>query len=267
MIGDRKRSIDRVLGAAPGEPEHDVAQSWLRDWPSLIGLAGSAALIAVWIAMGGAPDEPAAAVPAKPTAAARYGPGEVVNVGDGEVATTAPAGSTSTRHKKPVKHAAKKPAAPATPHAPATTRTPAKRSPVNSAPAPTGANPAPSTGAAKPWRVVNVTGTTATFQNGPLSYTFAAPTHSPQVGRKWRLTVSASDSGKQLAGHVTIDVLHQGAVVGHAGGGKLANGSYSHDFDWPPEAVGQPLTVKTTVVGGGIHQSFLFDVRVAAAAT
>jgi hypothetical protein len=74
--------------------------------------------------------------------------------------------------------------------------------------------------------------------------------------------VSATHAGKPLTGRVRIDILHNGSIVGHVTDGKLASGGFAHDFDWPPESVGHPLTVKTTVIGGGVSQSFLFDVKV-----
>jgi hypothetical protein len=107
-----------------------------------------------------------------------------------------------------------------------------------------------------------VTGTSAVLDNGPLSYTFSAPTHKPVVGKRWRLSVAVKRSGAPLTGHVKIDILHQGTVVGHAASGKLQSGRFAHDFDWPDRSAGYPLTIKTTIIGGGFQQSFLFDVKV-----
>ena len=61
-----------------------------------------------------------------------------------------------------------------------------------------------------------------------------------------------------------IDILHNGSIVGHAASGKLVSGRFAHDFDWPDKSAGYPLTVKTTVIGGGYQQSFLFNVKVKA---
>ena len=116
-----------------------------------------------------------------------------------------------------------------------------------------------------PGRMVNVTGTSAAYTNGPLSYNLKAPTHSPVVGKSWVLSIGAERAGAPLRGTVRMNILHQGKLVGRAARGPLKNGRFAHRFDWPKEAAGHPLVVQTTVIGGGIQQSFLFSVRVKAA--
>ena len=114
-------------------------------------------------------------------------------------------------------------------------------------------------------RVVDVTGRSRRFASGASSYAFSAPSHQPVVGRPWRLRVSAERSGRPLAATVTIDVVHDGTIVSHAASGKLVKGRFAHDFPWPLTAAGIPLTVKTTVTGGGSQQTFLYDLEVKAA--
>jgi hypothetical protein len=130
----------------------------------------------------------------------------------------------------------------------------AERSPFGVAAA---AQPAPTS-------VVNVSGRTAAFRDGELSYRFSAPTHAPRVGTPWVVSLSAARGGAPLAGKVSIDVMYGGAVVGHAGGGSLRRGRYSYRFDWPPAAAGHPLVVRAAVTAGGGDQTFLFPVAVGA---
>jgi hypothetical protein len=279
------RSLDRELGPAP---RRAAREPWLRDWPLLLGLFLSAALIAGSLAVRGPHAKPAKS-PTAATSAAAAIPGEVVDVGE-DPATDAPeaAGEGDTPAAEPAKKKKKNEkstpssggasaADPAgestdTPHGGGTASGGASEG-SNAGGARPGSNSGGSTsapgrrpsnggGAATPGKIVNVTGTSAAFTNGPLSYAFRAPTHSPVVGKPWILSISAKRSGKPMTGRVKIDILHQGSVVGHAADGALTNGRFAHKFDWPARSVGHPLTVKTTVVGGGYQQSFLFNVKV-----
>jgi hypothetical protein len=204
-------------------------------------------------------------------------PGEVVDVGESETPVVEPV--PTGKAAKPKKSAAKKSKSSSSTAAPAAdaestgdtgqdaggsssggsssggSSSPRKRSGRS------GGSTAPSA-PAKPGRIVNVTGTSAAITNGPLAYTFSAPTHTPAVGSRWRLSVGVKRSGAPLTGTVKIDILHQGTIVGHAASGKLQGGRFAHDFDWPERSIGHPLTVKTTIIAGGLQQSFLFSVAV-----
>jgi hypothetical protein len=204
-------------------------------------------------------------------------PGEVVDVGEGETPAVdpVPAGKAA----KPKKSAAKKSKSSSASAGPAAEADPAADSGQGTAGSSSGGSSsggsaAPRNGSrgsggstapsapSKPLRIVNVTGTSAAITNGPLAYTFSAPTHTPAVGKRWRLSVGVKRSGAPLTGTVKIDILHQGSIVGHAASGKLQGGRFAHDFDWPERSIGHPLTVKTTIIGGGVQQSFLFSVTV-----
>ena len=269
MLRRFERSIDRELGPAAQEQEGAPARDpWLRDWPMLLGLVVSAALIAGSTSIAGSearPDGPKA--PKSATAAAGADPGEVVDVGEPEAeqprAEPVPekqATKKAKRSQSKRKGATAEPTATAEPEADSPSSggssTPGKRTTRRSSGSASHSAPA------KPGRIVNVTGTSVAFTNGPLSYSLRAPTHTPTVGEGWRLSLTAAKSGTPLAGSVKIDILHNGSVVGHVTTGKLKNGRFAHDFDWPEQSVGHPLTVKTTVVGGGFQQSFLFNVKV-----
>jgi hypothetical protein len=268
-------SIDRELGLAEAADARARRRSWLRDWPLVLGLAVSAALIAGSILIGGSQAKPAAKQP-KEAAPGLTVSGEVVDVGEPAPAVDpeAPAAPAEKPKTKPGKaasrgkgtasadssNAADAPAPTSTSGGGSSSSTPKRttRSPGRSG---GGGSPAP----AKPGRIVNVTGTSAAFTSGPLAYTFGAPTHTPAVGKRWRLQVGVKRSGRPVSGTVKIDILHQGQVVGHVTDGPLKGGRFAHDFDWPKESVGHPLTVKTTVYGGGFQQSFLFAVKVGSA--
>ena len=266
-------TLDRELGPAPGaQGGPPVRDPWIRDWPLLLGLALSAALVVASMLIGVSTARPAA--PPKPVAGAGAGiSGEVVDVGEGEPAPAEakPRAKAAAAPKPAAKRSSKQ--SPGSAPADATAGAPETSAPGNSNPGSSGSTrqstgrPTSSAPAAppKPGRIVNVTGTSAAFTNGPLSYQVAAPTHTPTVGKRWRLTLSVKRSGAPLGGTVKVDILHQGTVVGHVATGRLKGGRFAHDFDWPDRSVGIPLTVKATVVGGGFHQSFLFDVKVAKA--
>jgi hypothetical protein len=273
MLGSR---IDELLGPDDGEPRGPRRDSWLREWPLLLGLAFSLALIAGAMVIGG-PEAPPVSVAKADAVAADFSDGQVVDVGDDEVAAAgdpSPAdGSGRQAKRRRPKKAGKRSAAVAPDPSVATAQPSDRKATGGSGDTSTGGKSTsgaprqPSNGgAATPGKIVNVTGTSASITNGPLGYRLTAPTHTPQVGAPWRLSLSATRSGKPLSGRVKIDILHDGAIVGHATSGNLNGGRFAHDFDWPTESVGHPLTVKTTIIGGGFQQSFLFDVKVRAAA-
>lgn len=284
MFESFHKTLDRELGpAAGGEGGPPGRDSWLRDWPLLLGLVLSAALIAVSTMVSGSDARPSAdTAPKGATAAAGAVPGEVVDVGPAE-APDAPEAEPKKARKVKRSRSKAAPAPQASPEpppasepdaaAPSSTGTGTgnggSASPRKSPPRSTGNGGGSSgggtSGGAKPGRIVNVTGTSAAFTNGPLSYAFSAPTHTPTVGRRWRLSIAAKRSGTPLQGNVKIDILSNGSVVGRVTSGKLKSGKFAHDFDWPERSVGYPLTVKTTIVGGGYQQSFLFNVKIRSA--
>jgi hypothetical protein len=262
MFGPR---IDDLLGSEGDGAPPSRRDSWLREWPLLTGLACSLALIGGAMLVEAPEAPPVEAAKADSAANADYSAGQVVNVGEDEVATTDDEPVAAAKPKKgkakPKKAKAESAAPDETSAAPAGQQGDAG----GSQPRSPSRQPSRTGGAAKPGRIVNVTGTSASITNGPLSYTLKAPTHSPKVGKPWRLTVSVRRNGQPLSGKVKVDILHNGSIVGHAASGPLSGGAFAHDFDWPAESAGHPLTVKTTVIGGGFQQSFLFDVKVTAA--
>lgn len=296
MPGWFDRRLDRELGPAPGDGREPVRDPWLRDWPLLLGLVLSALLVAASLLVSG-PNAAPAKAPAAAASAGSAIPGEVVDVGEGDVPApeaVGPSGDTKKPKRRyrdtPVKTGSSADETPEASPGGGTAegdvsegsnagggREPRSSGPGSSAPstpAPRGGSSGSSGGGsggggpsapATPGKIVNVTGTSASFTNGPLVYSFRAPTHTPTVGKPWILSIGVERAGKPLAGRVKVDILHQGSVVGRVTEANLRGGRFAHKFDWPQRAVGPPLTVKTTVVGGGFQQSFLFNVRVKAA--
>jgi hypothetical protein len=276
MFDRFQSTLDRELGPAPsahgGPPVRDP---WIRDWPLLLGLALSAALVAASMLIGGSAARPAAAASKTVAAPGTGATGQVIDVGEAPALDMAkPGKKPASTPKKAAKPSSKKPAGSAS-------HVPASSAPKASAGANSGSgsgsssgstrkgtgHATPSTPASPPksGRIVNVTGTSAAFTNGPLSYAFTAPSHAPMVGKHWRLSLTVKRLGAPATGTVKVDILHQGSVVGHAASGSLRGGRFAHDFAWPDRSVGVPLTVKATFTGGGFTQSFLFDVKVAKA--
>ena len=95
-----------------------------------------------------------------------------------------------------------------------------------------------------------------------VTFTMSAPTHKPTVGQSWTLKATAARGEKPLAGKVVVDAVYQGEVVAHMHSGRLSNGAYEHNFTWPQEAAGHPLTIKVSITAGGVSRAFLYDVVV-----
>jgi hypothetical protein len=85
---------------------------------------------------------------------------------------------------------------------------------------------------------------------GPVRATLHATNHTPKVGKNWPYSVHVTDaSGHPLSGSVEIQFSFGGQVVGrdrppvH----PLKNGQW-HDFlQFPPQAVGVPLSFQAVV--------------------
>jgi hypothetical protein len=95
------------------------------------------------------------------------------------------------------------------------------------------------------------TATTPTVTSGPVHAALHGANHSPVANKNWAYTVHVTDaSGKPLAGTVETDFVVAGlGVVGketppvH----KLENGTLSDTLQFPPDAVGHPITLVTVV--------------------
>ncbi|HEY2637917.1 MAG TPA: hypothetical protein VGI54_11040 [Solirubrobacteraceae bacterium] len=83
-----------------------------------------------------------------------------------------------------------------------------------------------------------------------LSVTMHATTHTPKVGKKWPITISAFNGRKKVCGNVRYAFLFNGKVVGHRNAG-VGSGFCGHfkdpDILWPKRAIGIPLTFRAVV--------------------
>ena len=83
-----------------------------------------------------------------------------------------------------------------------------------------------------------------------LSVTMHATTHSPKVGKKWPITITAFNGRKRVCGHVRYAFLFNGRVVGrrNAGvGGNFCGRFRDPAIVWPKRAIGIPLTFRAVV--------------------
>jgi len=83
-----------------------------------------------------------------------------------------------------------------------------------------------------------------------LSVTMRATTHSPKVGKKWPITISAFNGRTRVCGRVRYAFLFNGRVVGRRNPGVGA--SFCGHFKdpaiiWPRRAIGIPLTFRAVV--------------------
>ncbi len=95
------------------------------------------------------------------------------------------------------------------------------------------------------------TATTPIAASGPVRATLHGANHAPVAGKNWAYTVHVTDaSGKPLAGSVQTDFVVAGlGVVGKETPAvhKLKNGTLSDTLQFPPDAVGHPITLVTVV--------------------
>lgn len=101
---------------------------------------------------------------------------------------------------------------------------------------------------------VNANPATATIPTaaiGPVHGTLHGANHAPVAGKNWTYIVHASDAaGKPLSGTVETDFVVAGlGVVGKETPAvhELKNGVLTDTLQFPPDAVGHPITLVTVV--------------------
>jgi hypothetical protein len=92
--------------------------------------------------------------------------------------------------------------------------------------------------------------------SGPLTATLSPPPHSPKVGSKPPITVTATLGGKPAKATAFYEFLFAGQVVStqYVRGNKhfAFNGHFSDTLGpFPASAAGQPLTFRVVVKAGG----------------
>ena len=94
---------------------------------------------------------------------------------------------------------------------------------------------------------------------------FSAPSHHPVVNKNWPITVTVTDlAGKPVAATLQMNVLFAGAQVGQIDEGKIYHfvGRHHENIVWPPESIGQPLTLQSVVTVKGKTKKLLWPVSV-----
>jgi hypothetical protein len=243
-----------------------TARRQARDWPLVLGMVVAAALVFASTRVAASHDSEvrASSQDAKHAAVAGLVPSAApAEPANGAVATAPkPAKKAATpgakaHHKTQEQPSAAAKAASPAPAAPDTAQpsTPHKHaSPTPPAPAPT---PTPA--------ALAVPGKSGQATVGGITFTVRSPSHSPTAGSPWTMTVTAAKNGAPVTGKVTMDVIYQGKVSGHAANAPLAAGSFAKEITWPGRSVGYPLTMRVKIRAGGQTCTFLYDLKVKAA--
>jgi hypothetical protein len=90
----------------------------------------------------------------------------------------------------------------------------------------------------------------ASVTTGPVHASLTGPDHAPVAGKLWPYTVKVTAaSGKPVAGTVDTEFAFAGTVVGHESPPthRLANGMLHDKVTFPPQSVGQPLSLRVVV--------------------
>jgi hypothetical protein len=85
-----------------------------------------------------------------------------------------------------------------------------------------------------------------------LSVHLTTPPSEPEAGRLWPITVSArSSNGASVSGTVSYAFVFGGAVVARRPGGSMRGGIFHDKLEFPPRALGYPLTLEVIVQAAG----------------
>lgn len=91
--------------------------------------------------------------------------------------------------------------------------------------------------------------------SGPLSASLTAGTHTPKIGTKWPLKVTATLHGKPAHASVIYEYLYGGAVVStrYPCNNKACGftGHYSDKLVFPAASLGEPLTLRIVIKASG----------------
>jgi hypothetical protein len=105
-------------------------------------------------------------------------------------------------------------------------------------------------------------------RDAAVKVTLDAPGHSAKIGQRWTYAVRATSAGKPVAGKLTVEIVDPlgGAhPVDFAATKKpIVNRPFKGVFRdyvlWPAEARGFPLTLRVTVVAGGVRKVIRYTV-------
>lgn len=71
--------------------------------------------------------------------------------------------------------------------------------------------------------------------------------HTPIVNRKWPLRLTITRGRTKLSGSVRYEFMFDGSVVSHQPGHKFSHGVYRDTMIFPPNSLGEPLTLRILV--------------------
>jgi hypothetical protein len=97
--------------------------------------------------------------------------------------------------------------------------------------------------------------TTVRGRSGPLSATIVPGPHNPKINTHWPLLVTATLNGKPA--HATARYLYMLGYMVVATRNPFGKspyrftGHYKDTFVWPPDSLGQSLTLRVVVTAGG----------------
>ena len=121
----------------------------------------------------------------------------------------------------------------------------------SSKPATTKSSTSTTTTTAAPVSANPATASSPTAASGPVHATLHGANHAPVAGKNWTYTVHVTDAaGKPPAGTVETDFVVAGlGVVGKETPAvhKLKNGMLTDTLQFPPDAVGHPITLVTVI--------------------
>ncbi|MGC9221050.1 MAG: hypothetical protein ACP5H2_06820 [Solirubrobacteraceae bacterium] len=71
--------------------------------------------------------------------------------------------------------------------------------------------------------------------------------HTPIINRKWPLEIDVTKGRDKLSGTVKYQFLFSGSVVSTQKGHRFKNGVYKDTMKFPPDSLGEPLTLRILV--------------------
>jgi hypothetical protein len=86
--------------------------------------------------------------------------------------------------------------------------------------------------------------------SGPVRASLSGPDHAPAAGKLWPYTVKATDPrGRPVSGTVDTEFAFAGQVVGRESPPThpLKNGMLHDMVTFPPQSVGQPITLQVVI--------------------
>jgi hypothetical protein len=103
--------------------------------------------------------------------------------------------------------------------------------------------------------------TTVSATAGAIAASMRVGTHHPKVGRRWPIGFTVTDAGRAAAASVSYEYLFAGQVVARRSHYTF-KGHFADVFEWPPSAVGYPLTFRAVIRSGAATINLDYPVEV-----